>query len=119
MCVDYTNVNKACKKDPFRLPRIDQVVDSMADCSLLCFLDCYLGYHRIPLKVEDQIKTFFITQFGAFYCTTMPFGLKIVGATYQMAIQRYLYSKLGRNAEAYVDNVVVKLGKKRDSSLSW
>jgi hypothetical protein len=66
MCVDYTDLNKVCKKDPFRLPRIDQVVDSTTGCSLRSFLDCYLGYHHIPLKVEDQIKTSFITPFGAF-----------------------------------------------------
>jgi hypothetical protein len=53
MCVDYTDLNKACKRDPFGLPQIDQVVDSTAGCSLLSFLDCYSGYHQIPLKVED------------------------------------------------------------------
>jgi hypothetical protein len=107
MCVDYTNLNKACKKDPFGLTRIDQVVDSTAGCSLLSFLNCYLGIIRSP-KVEVQIKTSFITLFGAFCYTTMPFGLKSAGATYQRGIQRCLYSQLGRNAEAYVDNVVVK-----------
>jgi hypothetical protein len=81
MCVDYTDLNKACKKDPFSLPRIDQVVDSTAGCSLLSFLDCYSGYHQIPLKIEDQIKTSFITPFGAFCYTTMSFGLKSAGAT--------------------------------------
>jgi hypothetical protein len=49
MCVDYTDLNKACPKDPFGLPRIDQVVDSTAGCALLSFLDCYSGYHQIPL----------------------------------------------------------------------
>jgi hypothetical protein len=66
MCVDYTDLNKACKKDPFRLPRIDQVVDSTAGCNLLSFLNWYSGYHQIPFEVEDQIKTSFITPFGAF-----------------------------------------------------
>jgi hypothetical protein len=108
MCVGYTGLNKAYKNDPFGLPQIDQVVDSTAGCSLLSFLDCYLGYHQIPLKVEDQIKTSFITQFGAFCYTTMPFGLKSVGATYQRGIQWSLYSQHGRNVEAYVDDVVVK-----------
>ena len=42
-CVDYTDLNKACPKDPFGLPRIDQVVDSTAGCKLLCFLDAYSG----------------------------------------------------------------------------
>ena len=63
--------------------RINQVVDSTAGCELLCFLDCYFGYHPISLKEEDQIKTLFITPFGAYYYTTMSFGLKNVNATYQ------------------------------------
>jgi hypothetical protein len=92
MCVDYTNLNKACKKDPFGLSRIDQVVDSTADCNLLSFLDCYLGYHQIPLKEKDHIKTYFITPFGAFCYTTMPFGLKSAGATYQRGIPQCIYS---------------------------
>jgi hypothetical protein len=53
MCVDYTSLNHAWKKDPFRLPRIDQVVDSTAGCSLLTFLDCYSGYHQVHLKEDD------------------------------------------------------------------
>jgi hypothetical protein len=111
MCVDYTDLNKACKKDPFRLPQIDQVMDSIASCSLLSLLDCYSGYHQIPLKVEDQIKTSFITSFGAFYYTSMSFRLKSAGATYQRSIQWCLHSQLRRNIEAYIDDVVVKTQK--------
>jgi hypothetical protein len=107
MRVDYTDLNKAYKKDPFRLPRIDQVVDSTAGCSLLSFLYWYSGYHQIPLNVEDQIKTSFITPLGAFCYTTMPFRLKSVGATYQRGIQQCPHSQLGCNAEAYVDDVVI------------
>jgi hypothetical protein len=109
MCVDYTDLNKACKKDPFGLPRIDQIVDSTADCSLLCFLDCYSGYHQIHLKVEDQIKASFITLFDAFCYTTMPFRVKSADATYHRGIQWCLHSQLGRNAEAYIDDVVIKM----------
>jgi hypothetical protein len=87
MCVDYTDLNKHCLKDPFALPRIDQVIDSTASYVLLSFLDCYSGYHQIAFKEEDQIKTEFITPFGAYAYTTMSFGLKNVGATYQRAIQ--------------------------------
>jgi hypothetical protein len=56
MCVDYTDLNKHCPKDPFGLPRIDQVVDSTAGCSILSFLDCYSGYHQISLAIEDEEK---------------------------------------------------------------
>jgi hypothetical protein len=93
MCIDYTSLNKACPEDPFVLPRIDQVIDSTAGCDLLSFLDAYSGYHQIPLYQPDQIKTSFITPYGA---------------TYQRTMQRCLRGQIGRNVHAYVDDMVVK-----------
>ena len=87
MCIDYTSLNKVCPKDPFALPRIDQIIDATAGSELLCFLDAYSGYHQIKLNVDDQEKTSFITSFGAFCYKTMSFGLKNAGATYQRCIQ--------------------------------
>jgi hypothetical protein len=108
MCVDYTDLNKHCPKDPFGLPRMDQVIDSTAGCDLLCFLDCYSGYLQIAIKEEDQEKTAFITLFGAYCYTTISFGLKNAGATYQRAIQACFKKQLNKNVEACVDDVVVK-----------
>jgi hypothetical protein len=108
MCVDYTDLNKHCPKDPFGLPRIDQVIDSTAGCDLLCFLDCYSGYHQIAINEEDQEKTAFITPFGAYCYTTMSFGLKNADATCQRAIQACFKRQLNKNVKAYVDDVVVK-----------
>jgi hypothetical protein len=108
MCVDYTDLNKHCPKERFRLPWIDKVIDSTAGCDLLCFLDCYSGYHQIAIKEEDQEKTAFITPFGAYCYTTMSFRLKNAGATYQRAIQACFKIQLNKNVEAYVDDVVVK-----------
>jgi hypothetical protein len=87
MCVNYTDLNKHCPKDPFGLPRIDEVVDSTASYELLSFLDCYFGYHQIPLNKDDQIKTSFITPFSAYCYMTISFGLKNTGAMYHRAIQ--------------------------------
>jgi hypothetical protein len=100
MCVDYTDLNKHCPKDPFGLLRIDQVIDSTAGCDLLCFLDCYSGYHQIAITEEDQEKTMFITPFGAYCYTTMSFRLKNAGATYQRAIQAYFKRQINKNVEA-------------------
>ena len=69
MCIDYTSLNKACPKDPFALPRIDQVIDSTAGCDLLSLLDAYSGYHQFPLNPDDQLKTAFITPYGPFCYT--------------------------------------------------
>jgi hypothetical protein len=77
-------------------------------CDLLCFLDCYSGYHQIAIKEEDQEKTVFITPFDTYCYTTMSFGLKNVGATYQRAIQTCFKRQLHKNIEGYVDDVDVK-----------
>jgi hypothetical protein len=87
---------------------LHQVIDSTAGCDLLCFLNCYSGYHQIAIKEGDQEETAFIIPFGAYCYTTMSFGLKNAGATYQRAIQAYFKRQLNKNVEAYVDNVVVK-----------
>ena len=86
MCVDYTDLNKACPADPFALPRIDQIIDATAGCERLSFLDAYSGYHQIKMAVKDQEKTAFITPFGAFCYVSMPFGLKSAQATYQRCV---------------------------------
>jgi hypothetical protein len=61
MCIDFTNLNKACPKDEFPLPRIDSLVDAAASLELMSLLDCYSGYHQIWMKKEDEPKTSFIT----------------------------------------------------------
>ena len=75
---------------------------------LVSFLGCYSGYHQIALKEEDQIKTAFITPYGAYTYKTMSFGLKNAGATYQRVIQLCFADQLHRNIEAYVDDAIVK-----------
>jgi hypothetical protein len=109
MCVDYTDLNKHCPKDPFGLPRIDEVIDSTAGYEMLSFLDCYSSYHQIVLNKDDQIKMSFITPFGAYWYTTMSFGIKSMGATYQCAIQQCLADEIKDDlVEAYVNDVVMK-----------
>ena len=73
MCVDYTDLNKACPADPFALPRIDKIIDATAVCERLSFMDAYSGYHQIKMAVKDQEKKTFITTIGAFCYVSMPF----------------------------------------------
>jgi hypothetical protein len=114
MCVDYTGLNKACPKVPYPLPRIDQIVDSKAGCETLSFLDAYSGYHQIKIKESDQLTTSFITPFGMYCYTTMPFGLRNAGATYQRCMNHVFGEHIGRTVEAYVDDIVVKTKRASD-----
>ncbi|XP_073047725.1 uncharacterized protein [Primulina eburnea] len=108
MCVDFRDLNKACPKDCYPLPRIDQLVDSTSGHQYLCLMDAYQGYHQIPLAREDQDKVSFITSEGTFCYVVMPFGLKNAGATYQRLMDKVFSNQIGRNVEVYVDDILVK-----------
>ena len=83
VCVDYMDLNKACSKDNFPLPRIDQIVDVSAGHGMLSFLNAFSRYHQIPMHPPDIEKTAFITPHGLYCYNVMPFWLKNAGATYQ------------------------------------
>ncbi|GJU97607.1 reverse transcriptase domain-containing protein [Tanacetum coccineum] len=83
MCIDFKNINAACPKDYYPLPEIDSKIESVMGFPLKCFLDAYKGYHQVEMKEEDEEKT-------AFY------------------MDQAFQSQIGRNLEAYVDDMVVK-----------
>lgn len=88
ICVDFTDLNKACPKDSYPLPRIDLIVDYTTGHQLLSFMDAFLGYNQIRLDEEDQKKTSFVMSQGLFYYKVMSFGLKNVGETYQRLVNK-------------------------------
>ena len=108
MCVHFTDLNKACPKNSFPLPRIDQLADSTVGHKLLTFMDVFLGYNQIKMAEEDQEKTAFITSQGLYCYKVMPFGLKNAGATYQRLVNKMFSKQIGRNMEVYVDDILVK-----------
>nr|XP_043638079.1 uncharacterized protein LOC122609083 [Erigeron canadensis] len=108
LCVDFKDINKACPKDNYPLPDIDWKVESLDGFKLKCFLDAYKGYHQISMKKTDEDKTAFHTVQGIYCFEKMPFGPKNAGATYQRLIDKAFKDKIGRNVEAYVDDIVIK-----------
>ena len=108
ICVDFTDLNKACPKDSYLLPRIDQLVDSTTGHRLLSFMDAFSRYNQIRMDEADQEKTSFVTSQALFYYKVMPFGLKNAGATYQRLVNHMFRPQIGRNIEVYVDDMLVK-----------
>ena len=88
MCVDFMDLNRACLKDSYPLPRIDTLVDSTAKHELLSFMDAFSGYNQIKVNEEDQKKTSFVTSQGLFCYKVMSFGLKNAGAMYQRLMNK-------------------------------
>jgi hypothetical protein len=108
MCIDFTDLNKACLKDSFPLPQIGLLVDSTAGHELLSLMDTFSGYNQIHMEEADQEKTAFITDRGLYCYKMMPFGLKNAGTTYQRLLKRMFQNQIGRNVEVYVDDLLVK-----------
>jgi hypothetical protein len=119
MCVDFTYLNKACLKESFPLPRIDQLVDSTAGHKLLTFIDAFSGYNQIVMDEADQEKTSFVTSRGLFCYKVMPFGLKNAGATYQRLMNRMLHDQIRKNVEVYIDDMLVKSKEEGDHLRIW
>jgi hypothetical protein len=89
-------------------------MDSTAGCETLSFLDAYSGYHQIKMKESDQLATSFITPFGMYCYTTIPFGLRNAGATYQRCMNHVFGEHISRTVEAYVDDIIVKTKRASD-----
>ena len=77
----------------------------------MSFLDAFKGYHQILLALADQEKIAFLTPTRNYHYRVMPFGLKNTGTTYQRMVIRMFESQLGKNVEAYIDDMVVKCKK--------
>jgi len=114
VCIDFTDLNKACPKDSFPLPHVDRLVESTAGNELLSFMDAFSGYNQIMMNPEDQEKTSFITDRGIYCYKVMPFGLKNAGATYQRAVNKMFKEHLAKTMEVYIDDMLVKSLKKED-----
>ena len=116
MCVDFTDLNKACPKDNYPIPRVDILVDSTAQHQLLSFMDVFSDYNQIRMDEVDQEKTPFITSQGLFYYKVMPFGLKNASATYQRLMYKMFANQIETNVQVYVDDMLVK-SRREDNHL--
>jgi hypothetical protein len=109
MCIDSTDLNKACLKDNYPLPRIDFLVDSTFGHELLSFMDAFLGYNQISMHESDKEKTTFMTDKDLFCYRVMPFELKNAGATHLRLVNKMFCEQIERKMEVYVDDLLVKM----------
>ncbi|XP_077223340.1 uncharacterized protein LOC143856945 [Tasmannia lanceolata] len=113
-CVDFTDLNKACPKDSYLLPKIDQLIDATTGHELLSFMDAFSRYNQIRMYESDVPKTSFVTDQGTYCYRVMPFSLKNAGATYQRLVNKLFEKQIGLNMEVYVDDMLVKSQSTQD-----
>jgi hypothetical protein len=104
VCMDFCDLNKACPKDNFPTPFIDQILNKCVRNKLFFFMDEFSGYNQIQIKPEDQHKTTFIFPWGTFAYRKIPFGHKNVGATFQRAMT-FTSHYLKHIVEDYLDDI--------------
>ena len=100
--------------DYYPVPEIVWIIESVVGFRYKCFLDAYKGYHQVQMAEEDEEKTAFYTEQWTYCYTKMPFGLKNAGATYQRLVDSTFHNQIGRNLEAYVDDMVIKSKGEKD-----
>eukprot|EP00253_Pinus_taeda_P005732 PITA_05732 len=113
VCIDFRDLNKACPKDNYPMPFIDQIIDECAGNEIISFMDGFSGYNQISIRPKDQHKTTFICPWGTFTYRKMPFGLKNAGATFQQAMS-YAFRDIKHIIKAYLDDLVAHSQKRTD-----
>jgi hypothetical protein len=113
VCMEFRNLNRACPKDNFPMPFIDQILDESAGSEIFSFMDGFSGYNQIQVKFEDQHKTTFICPWGTFSYQKIPFGLKNIGETFQCAMT-FAFHDIKHIVEAYLDDLVADYCKRVD-----
>ena len=108
MCIDYTDLNKACLKDPYPLASIDRLVDAASGFRFLSFMDPYSRYNQIPMNRLDEEKTAFVTPMANYCYKVMPFGLKNAGTTYKRLMNKVFVELIGSLMEVYIDDMLIK-----------
>ncbi|GAU38581.1 hypothetical protein TSUD_322580 [Trifolium subterraneum] len=108
MCVDFTDLNKACPKDSYPLPNIIRLIDGASGYKTSSFMDAYSSYNQIKKSPMDAQHTAFMSNTCNYFYNVMPFGLKNAGATYQRLMDRVFAEQIRKNLKVYIDDMVVK-----------
>jgi hypothetical protein len=106
LCIDFRKLNEVTIPDSFPMPRIEAVLERVANCQWYSSLDLSKGYHQIKLDDETSWKCGFVTEDKVYQFRYLPFGLKNATAIFMRAMAKVLYG-LEEGVLAYVDDVLI------------
>jgi hypothetical protein len=104
ICVDMRKLNDACLHDPFPTPFTDEVLENVGGKEAYSFMDGFLGYHQIKIAQEDRYKTTFVTEWGCYQYTVMPFGLKNAPTIFSRVVVAAFKEFIHKFLEVYLDD---------------
>lgn len=106
LCVDYRKLNSSTTDDPYQMPRVEEMLDRIGQAEYISTIDLAKGYYQVPVREEDRDKTAFVSPFGKYRFTRMPFGLKGAPTTFQRLMDGVLEG-LQDSTSAYIDDIVI------------
>ena len=106
ICVDYRALNSCTQPDPYLMPLIEDILDTLASAVFISKIDLNKGFHQIPVNPVDAEKTAFFTPWGKFHFVVMPFGVRNGPATFQRLMDRLLHQDLDVS-RVYIDDIAV------------
>ena len=113
VCTEFQDLNKACPKDNYPTPFIDQIIDACAGSEVFSFMYGFSKYNQIQIKPKYQHKTAFICPWGTFMYKKIPFGLKNAGATFQRAMN-FAFHDIKAIVKPYLDDLPAHSRKRID-----
>ncbi len=106
LCVDYRALNALTQPDPYQMPLIEHILDTLACAQFLSKLDLNKGFHQVQIRVEDRQKTAFASPWGKFEYTRMPFGVRNGPAIFQRLADLVLVG-CEDCSRVYIDDIIV------------
>ena len=107
MVIDYRQLNDHTIEDKYPLPRMDNILENLGQCSYFSTLDLAQGFHQIPANKNSIEKTAFTVENGHYEYVRMPFGLKNAPATFQRLMNRILMKYLHKFCFVYMDDIII------------
>ena len=107
LCVNYWALNRVTTKNWYPLPKVEELMDRLHGAQYFTKIDLSSGYHQIKVKEADIHKTAFVSRYGSFEYTVMPFGLCNAPATFQKTINHLLGDGLDRSVLVFRNDILI------------